>query len=45
MAPKGSTRTIWTMAAVAVVSLAAGLGLSQMIHSPAEIAADTAPSS
>jgi len=43
MAPTGSTRTIWTMAAVAVVSLAAGLGLSQMIHSPAEIAADTAP--
>jgi len=43
MAPTGSTRTIWTMATIAVVSLAAGLGLSQMIHSPAEIAADTAP--
>ncbi|NTW39776.1 MAG: hypothetical protein HGA44_07780 [Cellulomonadaceae bacterium] len=43
MALTGSTRTIWTMAAVAVVSLAAGLGLSQMIHSPAEVAAEAAP--
>src|ERR1035437_4737154 len=43
MALTNSSRTIWTMAAVAVVSLASGLGLSQVIHSPAEVAADTAP--
>ncbi|WP_298459009.1 hypothetical protein [uncultured Cellulomonas sp.] len=38
-----STRTIWAMAAVAVVSLGAGLGLSRMIVSPAEAAAQAAP--
>lgn len=38
-----STRTIWIMAAVAVVSLAAGLGLSRMIVSPADAAANAAP--
>lgn len=38
----GSTRTIWIMAIVAVVSLAAGLGLSRLIVSPAEEAANAA---
>jgi multidrug efflux pump subunit AcrA (membrane-fusion protein) len=38
----GSTRTIWIMAAVAVVSLGAGLGLSQLIVSPSEAAANAA---
>jgi hypothetical protein len=39
----GSARTIWIMALVAVVSLAAGLGLSRLIVSPAEAAAEAAP--
>ena len=39
----GSTRTIWIMAVVAVVSLAAGLGLSRLIVSPSEAAAQAAP--
>src|SRR5687768_1955366 len=39
----GSTRTIWIMAVVAVVSLAAGLGLSRLIVSPSEAAANAAP--
>jgi multidrug efflux pump subunit AcrA (membrane-fusion protein) len=39
----GSARTIWIMAVVAVVSLAAGLGLSRLIVSPAEAAANAAP--
>lgn len=38
----GSTRTIWIMAVVAVVSLGAGLGLSRLIVSPAEEAANAA---
>lgn len=38
-----STRTIWIMAAVAVLSLAAGLGLSRLIVSPADAAANAAP--
>lgn len=41
--PTSGSRTIWIMAAVAVVSLAGGLGLSQLIKSPAEAAAATAP--
>lgn len=39
----GSTRTIWIMAIVAVVSLGAGILLSQLITSPADAAADAAP--
>ena len=39
----GSTRTIWIMAATAVVSLGAGLGLSRIIVSPSEAAANAAP--
>ena len=39
----GSTRTIWIIAITAVVSLAAGIGLSRMIVSPAEAAANAAP--
>lgn len=39
----GSTRTIWIMAATAVVSLGAGLGLSRVIVSPSEAAANAAP--
>lgn len=39
----GSTRTIWIMAVTAVVSLAAGLGLSHFIVSPSEAAANAAP--
>lgn len=39
----GSTRTIWTMAVVAVIALAAGLGLSRLIVSPADAAANAAP--
>ena len=39
----GSTRTIWTMAIIAVVSLGAGLGLSRLITSPADAAANAAP--
>ncbi|WP_255491622.1 MULTISPECIES: hypothetical protein [unclassified Actinotalea] len=39
----GSTRTIWIMALTAVVSLGAGLGLSQLIVSPADAAANAAP--
>jgi hypothetical protein len=39
----GSTRTIWIMALTAVISLAAGLGLSRMITSPADAAANAAP--
>ncbi|WP_250443213.1 hypothetical protein [Actinotalea sp. C106] len=39
----GSTRTIWIIALTAVISLAAGLGLSRMIVSPAEAAADAEP--
>lgn len=39
----GATRTIWVIAAVAVVSLAAGLGLSKFIISPADAAAQAAP--
>jgi multidrug efflux pump subunit AcrA (membrane-fusion protein) len=38
----GSTRTIWIMAVTAVVSLAAGLGLSRLIVSPSEAAANAA---
>jgi hypothetical protein len=38
-----STRTIWIMALTAVLSLGAGLGLSRMIISPADAAANTAP--
>jgi len=38
-----ATRTIWVMAVVAVVSLAAGLGLSRLIISPSEAAANAAP--
>ncbi len=40
--PQGN-RTILVMAGVAVASLAAGLGLSQLITSPAKAAADAAP--
>lgn len=40
--PKGN-RTILVMAGVAVLSLAAGLGLSQLITSPAKAEADAAP--
>lgn len=36
----GSTRTIWIVAVTAVVSLAAGIGLSRLIVSPAEAAAN-----
>ena len=39
----GSTRTIWIMALTAVISLGAGLGLSRMITSPADAAAQAAP--
>jgi peptidoglycan hydrolase-like protein with peptidoglycan-binding domain len=39
----GSTRTIWIMAATAVVSLGAGLVLSRIIVSPSEAAANAAP--
>lgn len=39
----GSTRTIWIMAVTAVISLGAGLGLSRMIISPADAAAQAAP--
>ncbi|WP_231494873.1 efflux RND transporter periplasmic adaptor subunit [Cellulomonas sp. KRMCY2] len=39
----GSTRTIWIMAITAVVSLGAGLGLSRLIISPADAAANAAP--
>lgn len=39
----GSTRTIWIMAIVAVLSLGAGILLSQLITSPADAAADAAP--
>ena len=39
----GSTRTIWVMALTAVISLGAGLGLSRMIISPADAAANAAP--
>ena len=39
----GSTRTIWIMAVTAVVSLGAGLGLSRLIVSPSEAAANAAP--
>ncbi len=39
----GSTRTIWIMAGVAVLSLVAGLLLSRLIVSPAEAAANAAP--
>lgn len=38
----GSTRTLWIMALVAVVSLGAGLGLSRLITSPADAAAQAA---
>src|SRR5687768_12340617 len=38
----GSTRTIWIMAVTAVVSLGLGLGLSRMIVSPADAAANAA---
>ena len=38
-----STRTIWIMAVVAVISLVAGLGLSRLIVSPSEAAAQAAP--
>lgn len=39
----GSTRTIGMMALTAVVSLGAGLGLSRVITSPSEAAAQAAP--
>ena len=39
----GSTRTIWIMALTAVISLAAGLGLSRLIVSPGDAAAQAAP--
>ena len=39
----GSTRTIWIMAIVAVLSLGAGILLSQLITSPADAAAEAAP--
>ena len=39
----GSTRTIWIIALTAVVSLGAGIGLSRLIVSPAEAAANAAP--
>lgn len=39
----GSTRTIWIMAVTAVISLGAGLGLSRLIISPADAAANAAP--
>lgn len=39
----GSTRTIWIMALTAVISLGAGLGLSRLIVSPADAAAQAAP--
>lgn len=42
-AMSGSTRTIWIMALTAVISLGAGLGLSRMITSPADAAAQAAP--
>lgn len=41
--PTGSARTISIMAVVAVLSLAAGLGLSRFIVSPSEAAANAAP--
>lgn len=39
----GVNRTVWIMAIVAVVSLAAGVVLSRFVISPAQAAADTAP--
>ncbi|WP_246169462.1 hypothetical protein [Actinotalea subterranea] len=39
----GSTRTIWIMALTAVISLGAGIGLSKLIISPADAAAQAAP--
>ena len=39
----GSTRTIWIIAITAVLSLGAGIGLSRLIVSPAEAAANAAP--
>ena len=39
----GSTRTIWIIAVTAVLSLGAGIGLSRLIVSPAEAAANAAP--
>lgn len=39
----GSTRTIWIIGATAVVSLGLGIGLSRLIVSPAEAAANAAP--
>ena len=39
----GSTRTIWIMALVAVLSLGAGILLSQLITSPNDAAAEAAP--
>ena len=39
----GGNRTIAVMALVAVLSLAAGLGLSRLVVSPAQAAADAAP--
>ncbi|KGM14012.1 efflux RND transporter periplasmic adaptor subunit [Cellulomonas bogoriensis] len=41
--PAGSTRTIWVIGGTAVLSLGIGLGLGQMIESPAEAAARTEP--
>lgn len=40
---QGATRTIWVIGGVAVLSLGAGLGLSRLIVSPAEAAAQAAP--
>lgn len=40
---QGATRTIWVIAGVAVLSMGAGLGLSRLIVSPAEAAAQAAP--
>lgn len=39
----GSTRTIWILGVTAVISLGAGLGLSKLIVSPSEAAANAAP--
>ena len=39
----GSTRTIWIIALTAVLSLGAGLGLSRLVVSPADAAAEAAP--